>query len=97
MPTYNVHLYPVVRIMIPNIEATSMEEAVKKATELFYPVKDTEFGIHHQFGELDFADDIVGYLVDIQGDEDYAESKWFNDATHLKNLAIRPNVKTIEV
>lgn len=77
MPKYDVHLLPVIRFTVRNIEAGSPEEACSKAEQ---ELDDTTLRRAMRGSseyEAEYADEIVAALVDIQGDEDYSESAWF--------------------
>lgn len=79
MATYNVHLYPVIRVKLNGIEADSQTEAIKKAEDKFF---------NGEFDEKEAADEISGYLVDEQGDEDYTNSNWYEaDGETLSSVA----------
>ncbi|MBI4446888.1 MAG: hypothetical protein HY645_13405 [Acidobacteria bacterium] len=81
MPKYDVHLYAVVRLKIPDIGAETQQEAMKKADELIAP---------HLYDLLyaekpipivectEYAEEIDGYLVDEIGDEEYLKSTFYN-------------------
>jgi hypothetical protein len=53
---FNVHLYAVVRVMVPGVEANSPEEAAKKADEAT--------DLHHAFREGEYAEEVESILVD---------------------------------
>ena len=76
VPTYDVHLFPVVRFTVRNIEAESMEDACKKAEEFLTDeaIKSAMCGGSEY--EADFDEEVIEALVDIQGDEDFSESTW---------------------
>jgi hypothetical protein len=84
MPLYHVHLFPVVRIKISNVEAASHREAIEKALERFEP--DCLTRLEDAQGE--FAEEISHYLVDVAGDEEFRQSQWFYSAEEplLANL-----------
>lgn len=96
---YNVHIYPVCRVKVRGIEASSQAEAIKKADEFIenysnggpsglyclYPDKSTA-KLPEEFDEPTieiggFAEDIDGYLVDEEGDTEYARSVAVSDIT----------------
>jgi DNA-directed RNA polymerase subunit RPC12/RpoP len=85
---YDVHLYPVVRVKVPDIEADSHREAVKRARNRVDPNRllslTTHDGIH--VFDIESAEDLAYYLVDEVGDADHARSVWYADPAHLKYL-----------
>lgn len=73
---FDVHLYPVVRVKFTDVEADSMEEAIRKVeSERFYG-SGVSFQCHGA-RDCEFADEIPYALVDVQGDEEFDQSKWF--------------------
>ncbi len=77
MSKYDVHLFPVVRFTVRNVEAESMEEACGKAEQELSNetiMRAMRGGSEH---EADFDDEVLEALVDIQGDADYSQSTWF--------------------
>lgn len=81
---YNVHVYHVVRTKVPDIEASSHEEAMKKADELFA----------NSGYETESAEEVAGYLVDEQGDGEFASSRSYgpdyqlDDPSSLKKSTV---------
>lgn len=75
---YNVHLFAIVRVKVPPIEApdhrTAMEQA-EAATDL-YSLFDRRAGDP----EMEFAEAIEGLLVDEEGDEYYERSRYYDGA-----------------
>ena len=55
MPKYNVYVYPIVRVLIKDMEANSQEEACRKAEP-----EATSWGMRN----AEYAYDIDGFLVD---------------------------------
>lgn len=76
VPTYTVHLFPVVRIQVPGIEAADHREAVEQA------VAQTAPGLYGRFerASAEYAEEISHYLVDVAGDEEFRQSQWFYSA-----------------
>lgn len=69
---YSVHIYAVVRVKVPVVEAKSQSEAIKKAESLT--------DLHSMFRKGDsreFSDDIDCFLVDEIGDEGFTHSRWY--------------------
>jgi hypothetical protein len=79
MTKYHVHVYAVVRVLIPNIAADSQVEAIKKAEELVD--LDKLFaglgGPHVAY--MEYADEMDGYLVDEEGDMEYTKSTYYDN------------------
>ena len=78
MPEYHVHLYPIVRVLVRDVEAESQVEAIKKAEKL---VNLTRLFDHVRFDPpvayVEFADDTDGFLVDEEGDVEHERSTWY--------------------
>ena len=80
MSKYDVHVYPVVRVLVPNIEADSPEEACRAAevaidwNQLF----DRQISQHM----VEFADDFVGFLVDEDGNTEHQRSTHYDAEYH---------------
>jgi hypothetical protein len=71
MTLYNVHLYRLYRVKQPDIEAETMEEAIKIAEER--DVRDAEC--------IEDAEDATYFaLVDVVGDEDFEQTRDFDFA-----------------
>ena len=85
---YNVHLYAEVRVKVVSVEADSMEEAIDKAEGFADPNR--YFGRNHCRNagmDCDIADmhleysefaEGCSYVVDVQGDDDYEQTQYFN-------------------
>ncbi len=85
---FNVHLFPVVRVKISDIEAASQTEAIEKAREL----RDLE-----TLSELDpdvtYADEISHFLVDEQGDDEHEHSQFYEaDGETLMTPGVKPRI-----
>mgnify|MGYP001603246573 CR=1 FL=1 len=59
MPKYHVHVYPVFRVRVPDVEADSQEEACEKAEQA------VNFAQFDQLG-FEYADGVDGFLVDTE-------------------------------
>lgn len=66
MPKYNVHLYAIVRVTFPMIEADSHQEAADKAADQFTPA-DLSRGV--------YAEEIPSAVVDVVGDHEHRLTK----------------------
>lgn len=69
---FDVHLYAVVRVKVADVEAPSMETAIERAR--------AEADLDGMFATdtTQWAEEIVYAVVDVQGDEEYEQSKWFS-------------------
>jgi hypothetical protein len=79
--TYDVHLFPVVRMKIPGVQAESQTEAIKKAIEGF------AFSSPFVFGDAEYADELEFFLVDEVGDEEYERTQWYEYDTEGQLVA----------
>jgi hypothetical protein len=76
MTKYHVHVYPVVRVLVPDIEVDSPEEACQKAEQAL--------DLDHLFQPgVEYADDIDGFLVDEVGDTEHQRLTWY-DANYAR-------------
>jgi len=76
---YNVHIFAVVRVSVPGIEADSQEDACRKAVE------DTDLYEAVKWADTEYAEDITEYLVDVEGDTEYQHSRWYKDKNIFKD------------
>ena len=69
---FDVHLFPVVRLRVPGVEAESPQAAIEKALE--------QTDLHSRFAGDDgeYAEELSHFLVDAAGDEQYEQSRWFH-------------------
>ena len=78
MPKYHVNLYALVRVRVPDVEADSQEEACQTAEQrvnldsLFHGVSGP------YVSDVEYADEVNHYLVDLDGDEEYKQSQFFD-------------------
>jgi hypothetical protein len=70
---YDVHLFPVVRVKIPNVEASSHGEAITCAVQ---QVGD-EFAERFRANDGEYSEEFSHYLVDVVGDGEYLQSQSF--------------------
>lgn len=81
MKTYDVHLYAVVRMKVVGIEAESQVDAIRLAEkEVTYEQRETLFNHSGGMTKLEYteyAEEVIHYLVDEQGDEEYQNSRWY--------------------
>ncbi len=78
---HNVHLYALVRLKVPGIEAANHQQALEKARELFPELYGlfTERNLRSvpaAISDIEFAEEISHYLVDEDGDKEFAASTW---------------------
>ena len=69
--TYDVHLFPVVRLKFPRVQAESQTEAIEKAIEGFHS------SLPSAFVDAEYADELEYFLVDEVGDEEYERTQWY--------------------
>ena len=69
---FNVHVFPVVRVKICDIKASSQTEAIKKARKL----RDLE-ALSELDPDVTYADEISHFLVDEQGDDEHLRSQFY--------------------
>jgi hypothetical protein len=68
---YRVHLYVTIRFVLEGVEAPSQLEAIKKAEkEILTDLNHGRMNLH----EHEYADEVTGYLVDEEGDEEFLNS-----------------------
>lgn len=62
MPRFDVHVYAIARLKVAGVEASSPDDAVRKAEHLV--------DLHQAIaaGEAEYADEIEGFLVDALDD-----------------------------
>ena len=79
MPKYHVYVYPIVRVLVLDIEADSQEEACRKAEERHnweIVVYKPPFG--NSGLRVEYADKIDSFLVDEDGDTEHESSAWYH-------------------
>ena len=70
---YDVHIYATVRVKVCGVEANSQKEAIAKAEE--------QTDLYETIGNCpgaDYAEEITGFLVDQEGDEEYRHTRSYN-------------------
>lgn len=70
---YNVHLFPIMRVTMRNIEANSQEEAIEKAEQGF-----DGSALARGHGDVEYAEDMDCFHVDEVGDDAYSKSVWYD-------------------
>lgn len=78
MPKYRVQIYPIVSVLVSDVEADSQEDACKKAEQLadLYQFDHVHFA--PPVDRITYMEDIDSFLVDEEGDESYERSTWYN-------------------
>ena len=79
---YDVHIYAVVRVKVPNVEAESHLDAINKA--------ETVTDLHALLPN--YAEEINGYLVDEHGDEERTKSHYY-EVRKLRNPSSDPRLE----
>jgi hypothetical protein len=75
MTKYHVHVYPVFRVLVRDIEADSPEDACQKAET---SINWYDLDEYHP----EYADEITGFLVDEDGDTEHERSTRY-DANYM--------------
>jgi hypothetical protein len=68
---YDVHLFAVVRFKVAGVQAESHQEAVKSA------LSQTDLYALCSNGTGDYAEELAHYAVDVVGDEEFIQSRWY--------------------
>ena len=69
---YTVWVFPVVRVKVADVEATSQEEAMKKVDET------TDFHVLLDRDGIEFAEEIDSFHVDEENDPECEHSHWYD-------------------
>ena len=77
MTQYNVHIFVVVRVKVPSVEAENQKEAMSKAEERVGLRAFDNVQIPGAT-EVEYADEILSYLVEGVGDEAYEHSRRYD-------------------
>jgi hypothetical protein len=85
MPNYNVHVYGICRVKVFNVNAANQHDATQKAYDAAVPVfqelpEDCPGDDSPPMGDCDavfagYSEEINGFLVDEQGDDQYVNSR----------------------
>lgn len=76
MPKYDVHLFPILRVKIVDIEAASQVEAIQKAAAQWNSFSNEPPSIEH-VEAAEYAEEISYFLVDDVGDEEHQNSQFY--------------------
>ena len=77
MTNHNVHLYCVVRVRVPDVEADTQIEAIEKAVEENENTLHTMFGGRYLGLDFAYAEEIAQALVDRVGDAEFLETNTY--------------------
>lgn len=79
---YDVHVYATVRVKVPGVEAPDQIEAIRRAEASLdlHEVLDGGSGAKALQSDLEVehAEEIIGYLVDEEGDEEFERSQGYD-------------------
>jgi hypothetical protein len=70
LASYTVHCFAVVRVTFPGLQAASAKEAAQRAMDRL------DWATHG--GSAEYADEIQGTLVDVDGDDDHKRTVEFD-------------------
>lgn len=78
MKSHNVHIFAVVRVKVPNVEAENHEDAIRKAMDLvdFYSLFEAEHP-QQEVEETEYAEEESRFLVEEAEDVHYVNSRWY--------------------
>lgn len=68
---YNVHVYCIVRVLVPAVEAKSSKQACRRA-DVYKDLRERLA----RGGE--YTGDVEGYLVDVVDDKDHEDSRFYS-------------------
>ena len=81
---YAVHIFAVVRVKVPDVEAESQADAIRKAEEstdlygtLNWPIGRMCHVDARGVSEVEYAEENLYYLVDEEGDEKFERSRHY--------------------
>ena len=96
---YHVHLYAVVRIKSTEVEGFTQLEAIAKAKNKIEPLLDNGYlfntpgnpaaGVEH----VEYAEEVVNYLVDEVGDDGYTQSLWYKPDGLTVDAKFHPKIQ----
>jgi len=85
MNKYDVHIYAVTRVKVAGVEAARQKQAIVKAekkVDLHSVLDGGAFGLNIE--SIEYAEEIVGFMVDEVGDEFYTKSNQYDGDGELK-------------
>ena len=90
---HTVHLYALVRVPVPDVEADSHAEAVSKASRMVDLDEVFRDLASHatRLNAIEYADEISHVLVDEDGDSEYDRSRWYtwNEINQLTEMDLK--------
>jgi len=75
---HNVHFYVTVRVVVKDVEADGQLEAIDKAEKILLPKLNHGMLDNYSGHPTEYADEVTGYLVDEQGDEEYLQTRAYD-------------------
>jgi len=74
---YTVHVFPIVRVKVPDVEAESQEKAIEQVNT---KIDSGEINLHAMLDRdgIEYAEDVDGYHVDEENDPEYKNSTWYD-------------------
>ena len=79
MSKYHVHVYPVVRVLVRDVEAESQEEACRKAEEMAeLDLLFRSVSFDPPVASVEYSDDLDGFWVDEDGDSEHERSSGYD-------------------
>ena len=74
---FHVHVYPIVRIRVSDIVASSYRDAIEKAIDRLPPDV-----LYRRFetGDSEYAEEFSHFLVDVAGDKEFLRSQWYQSS-----------------
>jgi len=75
---HNVHFYVTVRVVVEDVEADSQREAIDEAEKILLPKLNHGMLDSYSGHPTEYADEVIGYLVDEQGDEEYLQTRAYD-------------------
>lgn len=76
-PLFHVHLFAIVRREVRNVAAPSLRDAVEAALAQLSP---HEFSERFDSDTTEFAEEFSHFLVDVDGDDDFTQSRFLTSA-----------------
>jgi hypothetical protein len=91
LQTFDVHLFAVIRQKFPGIQAADMPAAIQAAidstaAERWLSHFRAENASCDALGE--FVEEFSQYLVDVAGDADFGQSRWYSDSTNQETALL---------
>ena len=71
---YTVHIYPIVRVTVLDVEAENQTDAIDIAEKSI----DLHSLLDNRDGSIEYSEDIDCFHVDQENDPEYLESTWYD-------------------